>query len=119
MLILARARRIPAPQRKTLSVHYIDPTIVSCHDVRQCARVAQKGSTIASCRHSDIAIARTCEDVRYDVGGQSSRDRECLTFRSQCRKMCGLCEREHGSRFSESATRSVAFLNDGNDGVVE
>jgi len=46
MLILARARRIPAPQRKTLSVHYIDPTIVSCHDVRQCARVAQKGSTI-------------------------------------------------------------------------
>ncbi|HWV94887.1 MAG TPA: hypothetical protein VNZ24_11230 [Vicinamibacterales bacterium] len=41
MLILARARRIPAPQRKTLSVHYIDPTIVSCH-VRHCARVAQK-----------------------------------------------------------------------------
>ena len=71
---------------------------------------------MASCRHSDIAIARTCEDVRYDVGGQSSRDRERLTFRSQCRKMCGLCIREHGPRFSESATRSVAFLN---DGVVE
>jgi len=98
-----------------LDVQDIDVTLVSCRVVRHRARCA-KGSTIASCRHFDIAITRTFEELSYDVGGQSSRERQGLTFRSQCRIMCGLCARQHGPRFSESATATVAFVN---DGVVE
>ena len=115
MLILARARRTPraTTEEAGRAVHRNEAVVLRSATSR--TRRA-KGSTIASCRHFDIAITQTFEELSYDVGRQSSHDRERLTFRSQCRNMCGLCARQHGPRFSESATTSVAFVN---DGVVE
>ena len=113
MLILARVRSFPALQRKTLNVQYIDPTIASCHDVRHRTRVAQGDLLLRRVVIPTLRSHERSSNVEYDVGGRSFRDRERLTFGSQCRNMCGLCVREHGPRFNESATTSVTFLNDG------